>query len=65
MFVDDLHTIGNEAWLAGSITKDEIPGLWKTGVNVICGRGAACAATPIEFSVGMIIPFMVATLIEV
>jgi uncharacterized protein (UPF0264 family) len=28
--------------IAGSITKDQIPTLWKTGVDVICVRGAAC-----------------------
>lgn len=41
-FVDDLHKIGKEAWLAGSITKKQLPDLWKTGVDVICVRGAAC-----------------------
>ena len=41
-FVDALHSLGKEAWLAGSITRDEIPMLWKTGVDVICVRGAAC-----------------------
>ncbi len=41
-FVDDLHKIGKEAWFAGSITKKQLPTLWKTGVDVICVRGAAC-----------------------
>lgn len=41
-FVTDLHKIGKEAWLAGSITKVQLPDLWKTGVDVICVRGAAC-----------------------
>ena len=31
-----------EAWIAGSITKDQLPRLWRTGVDVICVRGAAC-----------------------
>ena len=44
-FVNDLHKIGKEAWLAGSITKIQLPALWKTGVDVICIRGAACEAT--------------------
>ncbi len=41
-FVKDLHNIRKEAWLAGSITKEQLPALWKTGVDVICVRGAAC-----------------------
>ncbi|HZW40407.1 MAG TPA: (5-formylfuran-3-yl)methyl phosphate synthase [Ignavibacteriaceae bacterium] len=41
-FVTDLHKIGKEAWLAGSITKEQLPDLWKTGVDVVCIRGAAC-----------------------
>jgi uncharacterized protein (UPF0264 family) len=31
-----------EAWIAGSITKEQLPRLWRTGVDVICVRGAAC-----------------------
>lgn len=41
-FVKSLHTIGKEAWLAGSVVKEELLGLWATGVDVICVRGAAC-----------------------
>jgi hypothetical protein len=41
-FVNDLHKLGKEAWLAGSLTKEQLPDLWKTGVDVICVRGAAC-----------------------
>jgi len=41
-FVNSLHKIKAEAWLAGSISKEELPALWKTGVDVICVRGAAC-----------------------
>ena len=41
-FVTDLHKIGKETWLAGSVTKKQLPDLWKTGVDVICVRGAAC-----------------------
>lgn len=41
-FITDLHNIGKEAWLAGSITKEQLPKLWTTGVDVICVRGAAC-----------------------
>ena len=42
-FVEQLHKFGKEAWLAGSITKEELPEIWATGVDVICVRGAACA----------------------
>lgn len=42
-FVDKMHSIKKEAWIAGSITLDELPALWKTGVDVICIRGAACS----------------------
>jgi len=41
-FVKKCHSLGLEAWIAGSITLDEMPELWKTGVDVICVRGAAC-----------------------
>lgn len=41
-FVRDCHKNKKEAWIAGSITKEELPDLWATGVDVICVRGAAC-----------------------
>jgi len=41
-FVSKCHKAGKEAWIAGSITKEELPDLWATGVDVICVRGAAC-----------------------
>lgn len=37
-----MHRIRKEAWLAGSIQKDELPALWAAGADVICVRGAAC-----------------------
>ena len=37
-----LHKSGKEAWLAGSITVEELPSLWYAGADVICVRGAAC-----------------------
>ncbi len=40
----NLHSVGKEAWVAGSITKDELPDLWQTGVAVICVRAAACGS---------------------
>ena len=41
-FVSTCHKIKKEAWIAGSITLEELPTLWGTGVDVICIRGAAC-----------------------
>ena len=41
-FAGALHSTGKEVWLAGSVTKEELPALWSTGVDVLCVRGAAC-----------------------
>lgn len=41
--VEALHRIKKQAWVAGSISAEELPGMWATGVDVICVRGAACA----------------------
>jgi len=41
-WVGRMHRVGKEAWIAGSIQKDELPALWGAGVDVICVRGAAC-----------------------
>jgi uncharacterized protein (UPF0264 family) len=41
-FVEKCHDRKLEAWLAGSIGLEELPELWRTGVDVICVRGAAC-----------------------
>ncbi len=41
-FVNECHALNKEAWIAGSITKDELPSLWTTGVDVICIRNSAC-----------------------
>ncbi len=41
-FVDRCHSAGLEAWVAGSITRTQMPSIWRTGVDVICVRGAAC-----------------------
>jgi uncharacterized protein (UPF0264 family) len=41
-FVRRMHGQRREAWVAGSIGKDDLPGLWETRVDVICVRGAAC-----------------------
>lgn len=41
-FVKKCHSLRLEAWIAGSITIDEMPMLWEMGVDVICIRGTAC-----------------------
>ncbi len=41
-FAQSMHKQRREAWIAGSITLEELPSLWATGVDVICVRGAAC-----------------------
>jgi len=41
-FVAKCHERGLAAWVGGSISKDELPGLWETGVDAVCVRGAAC-----------------------
>ena len=43
-FVDDLHTVGKEAWLAGSISRPKLPAIWNTDVDVVCVGCAACVA---------------------
>ncbi len=37
-----MHKHGREAWLAGSLTIEQLPALWAAGADVICVRGAAC-----------------------
>lgn len=46
-FVRDCHRKKKEAWIAGSITKEELPDLWAAGVDVICVRGAACKVSKV------------------
>ncbi len=41
-FIRDCHSFQMEAWIAGSISIEEMPKLWELGVDVICIRGAAC-----------------------
>ena len=45
-FVEDLHLLGKEAWLAGSLTIVDLRQLWPTKPDVICVRAAACSPTP-------------------
>ena len=41
-FARRMHAMRKEAWLAGSIRRDELALLWHAGADVICVRGAAC-----------------------
>lgn len=45
IFVKTCHSLGLEAWIAGSIEREELPKIWPTGVDVICIRGAACKSS--------------------
>jgi len=62
-FVATLHAIRKEAWIAGSISKDQLPDLWKTGVDVICVRGAACESLQGEGRFGEVSAQIVAGLV--
>ncbi|MCC6682210.1 MAG: hypothetical protein IT445_15015 [Phycisphaeraceae bacterium] len=63
-WVQRMHKIKKEAWIAGSITKDELPDLWATGVNVICVRGAACKQVKISGRFGTVDRQIVAELVQ-
>ncbi len=63
-FVNDLHSIGKEAWIAGSLTKDQLPLLWATDVDVICVRGAACSSSNGEERFGSVEKYIVAELVN-
>lgn len=39
---EDCHKRNLEAWVAGSLRKEHLPELWRTGIDVVCVRGAAC-----------------------
>jgi len=41
-FVKNCHHEKLDAWVAGSIKREQLPILWDTGVDVICIREAAC-----------------------
>lgn len=41
-WVKALHKQRREAWIAGSIAIEQLASLWRTGVDVICVRKAAC-----------------------
>jgi uncharacterized protein (UPF0264 family) len=41
-FIARCHDKGLDAWVGGSITKEELPELWAAQVDAVCVRGAAC-----------------------
>jgi len=63
-WIRKLHAMGKEAWLAGSITKEELPVLWEAGADVICVRGAACKAGKAPGRFGVVDSAIVASLVE-
>ena len=63
-FVKEMHSMRKEAWIAGSITKEELPLLWETGVDVICVRGAACEKDKGGGRFGKVKKIIVAQLVE-
>ncbi len=63
-FVTELHNLGKEAWIAGSLSKEDLPQIWGTGVDVICVRGAACRQHEGEGRFGEVSMEIVRSLIE-
>ena len=61
--VAGLHARGKEAWVAGSVSKDELPELWATDVDVICVRGAACQQCVRTGRFGQVLSDVVADLV--
>jgi len=53
-FVCAMHRMKKEAWIAGSISLEELPSLWATDVDVICVRGAACEARGVRGRFGKV-----------
>lgn len=53
-WVTTLHKQRREAWIAGSITLEQLPALWKIGVDVICVRGAASSGAALADRFGKV-----------
>jgi hypothetical protein len=53
-FVENLRQQRKEAWIAGSISMDQLANLRQTGVDVICVRGAACEQLEGEGQFGLV-----------
>jgi (5-formylfuran-3-yl)methyl phosphate synthase len=41
-FSDNCHSLEREAWVSGSVGREDLPGLWQAGVDVVGVREAAC-----------------------
>ncbi len=63
-FVDQCHDGNLEAWIAGSITCEQLPDIWATGVDVVCIRGAACEETEEEGRFGEVTEQLVRELVN-
>lgn len=63
-FVTTCHNNNLEAWVAGSITKEQLPSLWRTGVDVICIRRAATTGEATADRMGKVSRIKVKELIE-
>jgi len=62
--VEEMHSIGKEAWIAGSISEDQLPDLVSMGVDVICVRRAACIPLKGRVRFGEISKTIVSSLIK-
>ncbi len=63
-FVQNIHNLGKEAWIAGSISKNQLSSLWQTDVDVVCVRGAACEQLEGEGRFGLVSAEIVGELVE-
>lgn len=62
-FTAHLHDLGKEAWVAGSVGKEQLSGLWDAGVDVVCVRGAACESQSGENRFGEVTSSIVQALV--
>jgi uncharacterized protein (UPF0264 family) len=62
-FVRKCHRHGIQAWLAGSITAEQIQGLWALRTDVICVRAAACGIAEGKGRFGDVLASRVAALL--
>lgn len=64
LFVETLHGLDREAWLAGSIAVEEITDLWAIQADVLCIRGAACSSAATNSRLRAVQPEIVTKLVE-
>lgn len=63
-FVTRCHNNNLEAWVAGSLMKEQLPSLWRTEVDVICIREAALAPGTGEERMGKVNSDIVKQLVD-